>query len=123
MTTIYAERLEAEIAKSEQFTKNNFGLQIGDEYPEMVRELAKSEKVSIRLIMGLVMGSFGGKEISECLKLQSEDGKPDLSTAILRNAAVFETPLALFYWGVQVGRQIEREQSSLINDVPQHPRP
>jgi hypothetical protein len=109
--TTYKEMLESEINSSERFTRDNFGLKIGDDFPEIVRELCQSETVSRRLLIGLLMGALLGKGITADLK------SSDIGNAILNNVDAFETPLALFYWGVQVGRKSEREQSNTLAGI------
>jgi hypothetical protein len=49
----YAKMLEEEIAASEKFTKENFGLRLGDGYPEMARELAASKRASMKLVANI----------------------------------------------------------------------
>ena len=111
----YKQLLEAEMEASDRFTKENFGLQVGDGFPELVREVAKSEKVNMRLIVGLLMGGLSGKEFTESLKPKPDGDKPDFSAAILKNFSAFDTPLAFLYWGIQIGRKMERESAAALN--------
>lgn len=111
--------LDEEIEVSDRFTKDNFGLKVGDGFPELVREIAKSDKATTRLIVGLVLGALNSKELSESMgKIESVAGqKLDLSEVILKNFHAFEIPLALFYWGMQVGRKVERQEAEMLGAI------
>ena len=109
--------LEKEMETSERFTKENFGLQLGDEYPDMVREVAKSEKLGMKLILGLLMGSFSGKGIGESLEKSKEGEKMNLAPVIIKNLSAFDISLSLLYWGIQIGRQLEKEQAETLKGL------
>ena len=115
----YMQLLESEMQTSDAFTKENFGLQVGDGFPELVREVVKSEKVQERLMIGLVLGSLSGKELAESMKSQNlktlNGEKMDMSQIILKNIVAFDTPLALLYWGIQIGRKMERESAAALS--------
>jgi len=111
----YAKMLDSEIENSDRFTKENFGLRVGDGFPEMVREIVKSEKLPPWLIIGLVMGGLCGKGIAESLKDSPSGEKADFGQVILNNVSVFDTPLAMLYWGIQIGRKLERESAAFID--------
>lgn len=84
----------------------------GDGFPEMVREVVGSEKVSTQLLLGLLMGRLSGKEVADSMK-QSHD-KSGVSSAILENVTAFETPLMMLYWGIQVGRRLQSAESAAL---------
>jgi hypothetical protein len=42
------------------------------------------------------------------------DGKVDYGRLIMRNLKAFETTLAMLYWGVQMGRRMEREAAQQL---------
>ena len=111
--------LEKQMETSEQFTKENFGLQLGDEYPEMVREVVKRDKLGMKLILGLLMGSFLGKGIGESLEKAKEGEKMNLAPVIIKNLPAFDTPLSMLYWGIQIGRQLERQQAEALKGLEQ----
>jgi hypothetical protein len=110
----YLTMLDEEMERSEKFKQENFGLQVGDGYPELVREVAKSEKLPMKLIMALVIGNLSGKGICEQLKDTPEGQKPEWGSLILKNLFAFETPLALLYWGIQIGQKVERESAKAM---------
>lgn len=114
---MYKEMLEEEMKNSEQFTKENFGLQIGDGYPELVKEVAKSDKLGMRLILGMLMASFAQKELRESLGACKQGEKMNMAPVILGNLPAFDAPLSLLYWGIQIGRRIERESASVIKEL------
>ena len=112
----YVQLLESEMDASAHFTKENFGLQVGDGFPELVREVVKSEKLSARLMVGLVLGSLSGRDLAESMKSEVAGGqKPDMSKVILKNISAFDTPLAMLYWGIQIGRKMERESAAALS--------
>ena len=114
-----SQMLDEEMKVSEEFSRRNFGLHVGDEFPEMVREVAKSEKLGASLMIGMLMGSICGKEIAESMKSQG-NGKLDWSRIILDNVSTFEPSLSLLYWGIQIGRKLERNQTTTITKLEQN---
>lgn len=106
--------VEAEMMASKKFTEENFGLKVGDGFPELVREIAKSDKLTISLFMNVVLGALMGKDMAEDAKVP-EGQKPDFGAVILKHLTIFEGPLSLLYWGIEVGRKMEaaeRDRSS-----------
>lgn len=103
----YAERLQEQMRASNEFTKKNFGLKIGDGFPELVRELAKDTNTSGYLIAHLALTALTTPKIAENIDKSSDN---PFSQAILENIVCFEAPLAMLYWGIQIGRQLEREE-------------
>lgn len=115
----YLNMLEEEMAASDLFTKENFGLQVGDSFPEMVREVLNSEKVAGKLLIGLLMGSFSGKELAESMRQIPDGEKPNIGKIILKHVGAFDTPLAMLYWGIQIGRRMERESAKSLTQLEQ----
>lgn len=103
----YAERLQEQMRASNEFTKENFGLKVGDGFPELVRELASDTKVSGYLVAHLAMATVSTGGLAD--KLEKGNDNP-FTEAILGNLVCFEAPLAMLYWGIQIGRQLEREE-------------
>lgn len=118
----YAKMLEEEIAASEKFTKENFGLRLGDGYPEMARELAASKRASMKLVANITRIILNLDEVGASIAAlpspdygrDGGDQTPDLSLVILDNQGAFEPMLSMFYWGIQVGRRMEREQAAAL---------
>jgi len=110
----YVQLLEDEIHSSKQFTQQNFGLKVGDGFPEMVREIVGSKEVSAQLLVNLMMVGLCGKDVADSLK-RTDGRSSELAVAGLENSLGFETPLSMFYWGVQVGRKMEKEVASFTN--------
>ena len=115
---MYKEMIEAEMKESEEFSKRSFGMKVGDGFPEMVRELVSSEVVAAKLYIGILAANLLGREAVKALDIDS--GKPQFEKAILDNLLTFEQPLSLFYWGVQVGRKMERESIAALRDIENH---
>jgi hypothetical protein len=111
----YLKMLEDEMKASDQFTRENFGLQVGDGYPELVREIVKSDTISARLLLGLVLSGMCGKEVVKSMKEVGD--KRDLGNAIVKNLPAFDTPLAFLYWGIQIGRKMERESAGMLDSL------
>jgi hypothetical protein len=65
---MYLKMLEEEMRTSDHFTKENFGLQIGDGYPDLVREIVKSDNLTGRLLIGLITSSLSGRELALSMK-------------------------------------------------------
>ncbi len=114
----YLQFLESEMDASDHFTKENFGLQVGDGFPELVREVVKSEKLAARLMIGLVLASMSGSKLAESMKAEVPYGqKLDMSKVILENISAFDTSLAMLYWGIQIGRKMERESVEALKGM------
>lgn len=109
------EMLETEIESSERFTQDNFGLKVGDGFPELVREIAMSNKVAMKMVIGMIMTSMTiGKDITEDFP-KEKDGS--WAPVILKHLSIFEQPLSLLYWGIQIGRRLQKEESESLNKM------
>jgi hypothetical protein len=113
----YLKLLEEQIDASDKFTRENFGLQVGDDFPEMVREVVKCEKLSMRLLLSMVTTSLSGKGIAQSLADMPGGKMPDFGEVVLKNHTVFETQLAMLYWGIQIGRKMEHESAAALNSL------
>lgn len=114
-----ASLLESEIQASDEFSKMNFGMKVGDGFPELVREVCGTEKVPMRLFLNLALGALLGKSVCEEVAALTKDdnGRLDLGSVIVRNLSIFETPLALLWWGIQIGRKMEREEAEALRKL------
>ena len=114
--------LESEIKTSGNFTKENFGMKIGDDFPEIVCEIIKSPHVTARLLVMLLAIGIGGKDaamaLSESARETGEENKEKvIQKAILSNFDAFDTPFEFFYWGIQIGRKLERQQTEALKSI------
>lgn len=109
--------LEAEIQASENFRKQNFGLLVGDGFREITQEILNSQKVTGLLFVSLMMGALGGKEIADAMKKQQDQLKPDLGQIVKDNLNIFQTPLEMLYWGIQIGRKLQQEETQALRDL------
>jgi hypothetical protein len=107
--------LEAEMKASQQFTNENFGLKVGDSFPEMVREVVKYDHFAMQLIMQLAIGGIMGLDVVKDISMMGEDRhKQPWGPIILQHLFVFEMPLSLLYWGMQIGRKLERDEQRAV---------
>ena len=116
---MYAEMLQEEVDRSKKFTEENFGLMVGDEFPEMVKELASVDGVCGALVATYAMSFLHTKSLLMEFKetAKTPDGSVDWLRVIRGNMATFELPLSLFYWGVQVGRRLQSAEQNAWKGV------
>jgi hypothetical protein len=108
------EMLKDEIRTSGEFSKRNFGLQMGDDWPDMVKELTHSNIVVAVLSMGMMKSILGIPQFA----MHSEATDPDtMQRVMLDNLDMFMTPLQMFYWGIQVGRKLQKEESETLQKM------
>jgi hypothetical protein len=110
--TTYTKMLEAEMQASQKFTAANFGLQMGDGYPELVREMLKSDTVTSRLLVTVIINSMVTKPFVQAVKARGV-GRPldnELAQLMMQHMDLFGPLLEMFYWGIQVGRKAQEEQ-------------
>jgi hypothetical protein len=113
--------LEEQIKASNQFTQDNFGLLTGDGYPEIVRELMKSSTVSGLLMLMLVAVGLSGRTIATEMAAHRGTSQKEKEEAfakiILGNLQAFNIPFEFFYWGLQIGRKLEHEESETLRSI------
>lgn len=112
MQMSYATMLKEERERSKKFKEANFGLMTGDGFPEMVVELAG--EVGQEIFFRIVLASLLGKEALKEIASLPEGVAPDWTHLVRKNMNIFELPFSLFYWGVQVGRRMEREEAQSL---------
>lgn len=113
----YVKMLEEEMTASKEFTQYNFGLKVGDSFPELVREIVTSREIQTALMINLVMTGLCGPDVAKAMKEDMSHGVSDLTGPIMKNIHVFETPFAMLYWGIQMGRRIERESAEAMQKL------
>lgn len=114
---MYLKMLEEEMRTSDQFTKENFGLQIGDGYPDLVREIVKSDNLTGRLLIGLITSSLSGRELALSMEKGMAENHLDIGSVILQNINIFNMPLSMLYWGIQIGRKLEQESARSLAEL------
>ena len=107
--------LEAEIAASKEFTQQNFGLKVGDGFPELVKELCQSKNVPIKLALGALLTALSSGRLADAMAKVSKDG--DTGFVVLENLTTFELPLSMLYWGIQIGRKQQAEQATQLEST------
>jgi hypothetical protein len=107
------EMLEREIKRSEEFSRQNFGLEGGSDFPEIAREVLSSEKMSTKLFMNFMMMTLGAKNVADKLAMKVDDMK-----SIARcEPLIYKNALEFFYWGIQVGRELEKQNSHTLQKL------
>jgi hypothetical protein len=105
---MYKEMLKEDVERSKEFTTANFGLMVGDEFPEMAKELMAMDEIGSKLVFRTIVAALAASDIAKDLP-EPGDGSPDWARIISKHMTAFELPLSLFYWGVQIGRRQARE--------------
>lgn len=108
----YATMLEEERGKSKAFRDANFGQMVGDGFPEMAMELA--DAVGQETLLKTMLAPLIGKKLIDEVTSLPEGVTPDWRRLVRENMTMFELPFGLFYWGVQVGRRLEREEAETL---------
>ncbi len=103
----YAERLQEQMKDSAEFSRRNFGLKVGDGFPELVQEIAGDSRTSGYLMATLAISLIMVPKLGD--GIDKSAGNP-FTKAILDNLGCFEGTLSMLYWGIQIGRQLEREE-------------
>lgn len=107
-----AKKLIVEINRSSDFTRHNFGMPVGDDFPELCRELLKDDRLAKRIAelwlvdRVMVMGSQL-EEMATLGPLGSIRKYPNLAKSF------FE----FLYWGIRIGRQMEREEKQVLDSI------
>lgn len=114
--------LEKQMETSKEFTATNFGLAIGDDFPEMVKEVIKSEKVTATLLCDLLIVGLTSPTIGKSLQPSplNPESYPPLEGVILKHLETFKPSLQFLYWGIQIGRQLERQQAETLKGLEQN---
>ena len=110
------ELLKEEIKESNNYSKSNFGASVGEDFPEIVKEVVQEEEVNMHLMMGVLFAAMGGKELGESVK-DAKGDKDVMTKAILKNLPTFQEPLSFLYWGIKVGRKLERQEAEVLSKL------
>ena len=108
-----AELLAQEMETSKQFANENFGTKIGSDYGPIVLECIDNERVRVAILMSFIKNSFSAKGVAEAVPANADQ----LPNFIRRTPAIYQTPAEFFYWGIQVGRKLEREQAAALSQI------
>jgi hypothetical protein len=105
--------LEEQMKQSAEFTRHNFGLQLGSDYPEIVREVLKSEKVCAEIAKNWFVGALQSGEILKGFR----GGPAGMMSDISGEPRVYSEAMNFLYWGIQVGRALERESAEALRKM------
>lgn len=109
-----AEMLTEQMSSSEKFTQDNFGLKVGDTYPELVRECVASDKVQRFLFAHFLMSQLVAIKVLDKID-------PGNLAAFASSPEIFDLPMAMLYWGIEIGRRLEREQAAALKATSAEP--
>lgn len=109
------ELLKEQIKMSNEFSQKNFGLLMGDGFPEMVKEMFHSTTACSVLLGGLVKTVlfFNPRKMAE----RPTDSPESQEAFMMDNIDVFRSQLDMFYWGIQIGRRLEREEAAAMKSI------
>lgn len=114
MKTI-ADRLLEEIERSSEFTRRNYGLKLGSDFPEMSRELIGNRRTVEQLAS---LWLFEQVEQRNTLRRIAATGRSmDQATLIVDFPETVETLFSFLYWGIQIGRHLEQEQAAALCSI------
>lgn len=112
-----SQMLKDEIKASMQFEQSNKGLRVGSDFDEVTKDILHSDTVCSILVAGatLAFQQGPGPLVKSML---SSNGQPGCGEdIILNNKPIFVSPLQMFYWGMQVGRKLQKEEIDLLASI------
>jgi len=109
------EMLKQEVKKTSEFRSKNYSTALGDDYPEVVNEVidGAGDFLIAQMAIDLMRSSMVSPE--RMLK-QMNDGLP-YQIIVKDNQKFFEIQLQMLYWGIQIGRRLEREQQEVLRKM------
>lgn len=115
MKTI-AEMLKEEVKRSTDYSKVNFGAQGGDDFPEVARSIMNEAAGTLiaNFAVDMVKQSLPGS-LERLMDMMKKDMPGHL--IVTENRAMFHTYLLMTYWGIQIGRRLEREQAEVLRSM------
>jgi hypothetical protein len=118
MTT--AAMLEQQMKRSEVFSKQNFGLECGSDFPEVVRDCLSSVDVCVKLLMNYIMQVVGAKDLGESIQTLLPEAD-SIKGTVNKEPILYKIPMEFFYWGIQIGRQLEKENAEALYSLEPKP--
>lgn len=103
------EMLKTQMEKSRNFPQENFGLKVGKEWPDFVREILASKEVKQELTLGFLMSMLMGSSMQKKMEGVPKDD-PSFMEKIAEDSIVYENPLKFLFWGIQIGKQLAEVQ-------------
>lgn len=115
-----AQRLVAQIQKSNEYSKKNFGAAVGEDFPPMCRELIQSKQVALTIIVDYLELMLSQGDVKDSMKDHNEMLKNGPFKFIEDQPVIYKHVMEFFYYGLQIGRELEREASQPpATDEPQ----
>lgn len=102
-----SEMVVREMNRSETFTKENFGLQIGSGFPELARELISSKAIQKDLL----------KQYMHTVLSKVDVPKDGLGEWVRSNPSLYQNSFSYLYWGIQIGRELQKLEMDALNEI------
>lgn len=121
MPTKLGNMLKAEMKASDVFYEQNKGHIVGHDFAQMCAEILYSDTIASMLINQASATALHFDEIGASLAAiaQTGDLKGKIGSVVQENHVLFDASLAMFYWGMRIGRQLERELLEKMQEVEQ----
>lgn len=116
----YANRLKDKRAESSKFTTDNFGLKLGNDYPQIATELLKDDAFISDALMSTLFTIISADRLKAAIEKNGIDDvseKPErfkLENVIRDSPFSYENLLKYLYWGIQIGRDLGHEQAQTL---------
>ena len=68
-------------------------------------------------MIGLITSSLSGRELALSMKKGMAENHLDIGSVILQNINIFDMPLSMLYWGIQIGRKLEQESARSLSEL------
>lgn len=106
--------LEEEIKRSETYAEDNFGAPMGSDWAEITREILANEPACVSIFARFMAAMLSKTEIAEKMKIVKEGSIPEL---LVKMPKIYINAAEFFYWGIQIGRRLEREQAAMLKNL------
>lgn len=111
--------LKAQIVASHEFQAQNPGT-LGPDFDDVTAEILRSDTVA-----GTLLGSLTFMDpvsiisaVADVRKLtQAGDITGKVGTMVDSHKSLFGTALAMFYWGLKIGRKLEHDEGAILRNL------
>lgn len=103
--------LKEEMAKSEAFTRENWGLALGEDFPEIAKDLLADSKLAEKLAGTWLVDRLRGSSVLDKL---TDLGPVE---SVRKHPEILKPYFEFLYWGIQIGRKMEREQAEALASI------
>lgn len=103
------ELLKGQIESSRNFPQQNFGLKVGKDWPEFVKDMLAGKETKQELVIAFMMSTLQAQTVFKRSENAPADD-PTFMDKLAEEPGVYETPLKFLYWGIQIGKQMAEVQ-------------